>query len=50
MRCPECDGEGVVWFICKRTNSWYAEECPECHGDGEVEEEASDENNIFADL
>ena len=39
MRCEYCDGEGVVWFICKRTNSWYSLPCRECHGDGEIDDE-----------
>lgn len=55
--CPECDGEGVIWFIdsldYNGSMTDHEEECPVCNGDGKVwvtiydtTEEEEEEDNI----
>ncbi len=41
--CPECEGEGVVWYLdflgYDGSMRDHEEECPECNGTGKVEKE-----------
>lgn len=38
MKCPECDGDGVIYTTEDM-------DCPECNGTGEVEGEDDDEGS-----
>ncbi len=45
--CPECKGEGIVWYVdalfWNGTQIDHEERCPDCDGTGEVEVELEDE-------